>query len=357
MSSILSQKDFSFKFIPYLPQDAGYNIQTYLSSDIMRSNLTQLNDNSQAQRVEILEIMNDDLSNLLKMQFNDFLDNIVRADIEKYICTFLQFSRRSTDNLFSFNFNDKESNTTNKGGEGKIDLFGIDELSQSIRRKIFLLFYRLTDLKQIALKFGEDQNEQIKKYGQWIYDQWIFDVPRIFDFCSIYNSSNPLITKQIVSFIYKIQPKYDEDLKHAMDLVTYYVFFYILAQNKIFKIFLFFEKMKQKMTEICHFYHSMDPDLKLSENKTLNTLDALSNDINLIKEILVNWFSLLQSYEYFGTVCFELGILQLMVVMIDVTFPIIQVCKIIKRQKKIDIYSSTTIIKSSKHSHIISLSI
>ena len=206
--------------------DYGYKIQTYLSSDIMRSNLTELNDgNNEVQRVEILEIMNDDLSNLLKMQFNDFIENMVRRDIEKYIITFLQFSRRSTDNIFSFNIKDKESNRTNKGGEGKIDMFGIDGLSQSIRHKIFLIIHRLTHSKQIAVKFGDNE-----KYGTFLYYEWIFDVPRIFDFCAIYQFSNPSATKECISFIFQIQPKYNDDLKHAMELVTYFIIllFYII---------------------------------------------------------------------------------------------------------------------------------
>lgn len=218
MSSKLSQKDFSYKFLPYLPQDAGYNVATHLKSNLIKSKVTQLNDD-EIQRVELLEIINDDLSNLLKMQFEDFVKSVMRQDIQKYLCTFLQFSRRSTDNLFTFDIDDEKSKI-NSGGEGKIDMFGIDELSQSIRRKTFLIIYRLTDSKQISLKFTDEN-----KYGKLLYDQWIFDIPRLLDFCSIYHFSNPSITKQIISYIFKIQPKYNDDLKHAIDLVKY---FYIL---------------------------------------------------------------------------------------------------------------------------------
>ena len=210
MSSRLTHKDFSLKFLPYLPQDAGYSVRTHLKSEYVSSKLTKLNANDETQRVELLEIMNDDLSNLLKMEFEDFIQNVIREDIQKYLCTFLQFSRRSSDNIFTFIEND----ISNKGGEGKIDMFGIDELSQSIRRKTFLIIYRLTDLKQISLKFTDEQ-----KYGQLLYNQWIFDIPRLLDFCAIYALSNPSITNQIMTYIFKIQPKYNQDLEHALDLV------------------------------------------------------------------------------------------------------------------------------------------
>eukprot|EP01083_Nonionella_stella_P280735 955038_1 len=216
MSSKVSAKDFAFKWIPYLPQDAGYKIKTHLSSKLMPSNLTQLHDNNEVQRVELLEIIHDDLSTLLKMRYEDFIDHILRHDIQKYICTFLQFSRRSTDHMFSFNVKDKDATISNQGGEGKIDIFGIDELSQSIRRKTFLIIHRLTDRNQISNKFSQESD-----YAQFLYDEWIFDIPRLLDFCAIYYFSNPLLTQQIVSFIFTIQPEYNKDLSHAIDLVTF----------------------------------------------------------------------------------------------------------------------------------------
>ena len=215
MSSKLSYKDFSLKFLPFLPQDAGYSVPTHLDSAYVSSKLTKLNDNDEIERVELLEIMNDDLGNLLKMNFEDFIQNVIREDIQKYLCTFLQFSRRSSDNIFTF----AENDASNQGGEGKIDMFGIDELSQSIRRKTFLIIYRLTDIKQISLKFTDEN-----KYGQLLYNQWIFDIPRLLDFCAIYALSNPSITKQIITFIFKVQPKYNDDLEHAIDLVKYHFF-------------------------------------------------------------------------------------------------------------------------------------
>eukprot|EP01084_Bolivina_argentea_P099082 178119_1 len=290
MSSKLSQKDFSFKFIPYLPQDAGYKTETHLSSKLMRANLTQLNESNDVQRVELLEIINDDLSNLLKMQFTDFINAIKRDDIQKYISTFLQFSRRPTDNIYL------QSNGNNTSGEGKIDMFGIDELSQSIRHKTFLIIHRLTDPKQISLQYNNP-----KQYGTELYNEYIFDIPRIFDFCSLYYFSNSSHTKQIISYIFDIQPKYNDDLKHAIDL------------------------MKQKMDEICLFYHSMDPDLKLSNeaNNPKNTLLNLSNDINLMTETLMNWYCLLQSYDGSVIMCINIDILTLMVIIIDCTLPLI----------------------------------
>ncbi len=91
--------------------------------------------------------------------------------------------------------------------------------------------------------------------------------------------------------------------------------------------------MKQKMNEICLFYHSMDPDLKLSsanqkENKnklSTNDLVNITNGINLMKELLINLYCLLQSYD--GAVDFYVendAILLLLVTIIDCTLPIIQ---------------------------------
>merc|ERR1712087_705083 len=49
-----------------------------------------------------------------------------------------------------------------------------------------------------------------------------------------------------------------------------------------------------------------------------------SNDINTIKEVLINFISLLSAYDDFASICFDNKLLPSMVVMVDVTFPIMQ---------------------------------
>ena len=49
MAQKVSEKEFLSKFIPYLPQDAGYQIETHLESNVFKSNLTKLNDDDQVQ--------------------------------------------------------------------------------------------------------------------------------------------------------------------------------------------------------------------------------------------------------------------------------------------------------------------
>eukprot|EP00488_Nonionellina_sp_1-RS-2012_P000637 TRINITY_DN11733_c0_g1_i1.p1 TRINITY_DN11733_c0_g1~~TRINITY_DN11733_c0_g1_i1.p1 ORF type:complete len:113 (-),score=4.57 TRINITY_DN11733_c0_g1_i1:23-361(-) len=77
------------------------------------------------------------------------------------------------------------------------------------------------------------------------------------------------------------------------------------------------------------FYHSMDPDLKLSRNNdsnkvAVNTLEHIHYDMEIIKEILVNWYSIIHSYDYGVHICNEMDVLTLMVIVMDCTFPIIQ---------------------------------
>eukprot|EP00485_Elphidium_margaritaceum_P013274 CAMPEP_0202727290 /NCGR_PEP_ID=MMETSP1385-20130828/185050_1 /ASSEMBLY_ACC=CAM_ASM_000861 /TAXON_ID=933848 /ORGANISM="Elphidium margaritaceum" /LENGTH=825 /DNA_ID=CAMNT_0049393529 /DNA_START=27 /DNA_END=2501 /DNA_ORIENTATION=- len=305
--------ELSFKFITYLPQDAGYNVDTHLTSDYMKSTLTTLSENDEMRRVQLLQIINDDLSNLLRLPFKAFIESMKRADIQKYLRSFLQHCRRCTDNLGALHLQnedeadeEKQNGTANQSGEGRLDMYGIDELSQNIRHKTFLVVCRLTDNDEINSNTN-NVFPDTAHYAQWLYDEWIFDIPFIFDFCAIYNFSNAQQTKQCVSYIFEVQPKYNQDLKHAIQL------------------------MRQRLDEVCQAYHSTDPDLKLSRNdkqqqqhRPKNTWQNLNHDMFTIQEMLLNLYALVQSYTPASTLYCELEVLTQLVVLVDVTFPIIQ---------------------------------
>ena len=53
-------------------------------------------------------------------------------------------------------------------------------------------------------------------FGDIIYENFLFDIPRLLDICALYGTSDnlPLITKMVEN-IFKQQSKYFEDLHHA----------------------------------------------------------------------------------------------------------------------------------------------
>ena len=79
-----------------------------------------------------------------------------------------------------------------------------------------MLFYRLTnDLENINNYFNND----LVKYGEFLYENWIFDIPKLFDFACVYYLSNAMNCNKVISFVFQTQPKYNHDLKHAIDVV------------------------------------------------------------------------------------------------------------------------------------------
>lgn len=56
-------------------------------------------------------------------------------------------------------------------------------------------------------------------FGDIIYDHFLFDITRLMDLCALYHTCNqPLLTKMINN-IFKRQPRYQDDLKSALNSV------------------------------------------------------------------------------------------------------------------------------------------
>lgn len=52
--------------------------------------------------------------------------------------------------------------------------------------------------------------------AKFLYENWILDIPKLFDICSIYGIDNPEITKLLLEKVFDLQPKYLEDLENTI---------------------------------------------------------------------------------------------------------------------------------------------
>lgn len=52
-----------------------------------------------------------------------------------------------------------------------------------------------------------------------IYDNYIFDIPRLFDICSIYAINNKDLLSKMIGNIFKQQPGYTRDLIGAIESI------------------------------------------------------------------------------------------------------------------------------------------
>lgn len=201
-----------FKFLPFLPQKQ-YN------SNSINSTIDDSQENSDLSHHSYLSIIESDLNTLLCMKFNPFLESMMRDDVQNYLNTFLQYSHRLTDDIQHM------PDTQNEGTI--IDMYGISDILQSIHKKTFLIIYRLIISYPQNNEFKNENESDINysdsEYSDLLYNHWLFDIPRIFDFCSIYYFSNPEICSKIIQHLFKIQPKYNTDLSHAIQIVLLYI--------------------------------------------------------------------------------------------------------------------------------------
>jgi len=77
----------------------------------------------------------------------------------------------------------------------------------SVLHKLFLVYLRLSTYKESQADFFTSDY-----YANMIYDKFIMDVPKLLDICSLFPDCNKEITKKMVANIFKVQPKYSDDL-------------------------------------------------------------------------------------------------------------------------------------------------
>ncbi|CAF1603675.1 unnamed protein product [Adineta ricciae] len=89
------------------------------------------------------------------------------------------------------------------------------QLEEQVSRLMFMCILRLSTHKESAESFFTPQG-----FGKTIYDNYIFDIPRIFDICSLYAINNKELLSKMIGNIFKQQDTYHNDLKNAIRAIT-----------------------------------------------------------------------------------------------------------------------------------------
>jgi hypothetical protein len=58
-----------------------------------------------------------------------------------------------------------------------------------------------------------------RKLGGLLYDNWVFDTPKLLDFCRLYHLQNPKVAAEVVAGVFALQPLYWDDLHGNLALV------------------------------------------------------------------------------------------------------------------------------------------
>ena len=86
---------------------------------------------------------------------------------------------------------------------------------KTIHRQVFMVFLRMSTNKESATAFMKQET-----FAELIYENWVFDMTKFLDLCALYAESNaPLLTKMI-SNVFKLQPKYNNDLSDSVASIS-----------------------------------------------------------------------------------------------------------------------------------------
>ncbi|GAB6033363.1 hypothetical protein CHUAL_013128 [Chamberlinius hualienensis] len=140
-----------------------------------------------------------DLKTLLALPYHKFWSQIVHhKGVHDSLGSYLQHAPRS----FTVGFEKQISE------EAK-------HLRSQIHRFVFLVYLRMSTHKE-----AKDSKITPAVFGNLIYDNFVFDIPKIIDLCAIYGLSNKDLLKKMVENIFENQKCYFNDLKIAVEYMT-----------------------------------------------------------------------------------------------------------------------------------------
>nr|XP_039271250.1 activating signal cointegrator 1 complex subunit 2-like [Styela clava] len=89
------------------------------------------------------------------------------------------------------------------------------EKHNAVHRLVFMTYLRMATNKESSSHFITSDF-----FGELLYENYLFDIPKIMDLCAIYgNETNSALLGKAISNIFKFQPSYNEDLKETVGTI------------------------------------------------------------------------------------------------------------------------------------------
>ncbi|XP_065285979.1 activating signal cointegrator 1 complex subunit 2 [Dermacentor albipictus] len=88
----------------------------------------------------------------------------------------------------------------------------MQEADERVHKLVFRAYLRLSTNKESKVNFIDKE-----KFAELIYENFIFDIPKIFDICVMFERANHDLVCRMVEHIMNCQPKYSSDLKDIED--------------------------------------------------------------------------------------------------------------------------------------------
>ncbi|XP_066510920.1 activating signal cointegrator 1 complex subunit 2-like [Hoplias malabaricus] len=156
-------------------------------------------DGSPAQVEEFLEqaqFISDDLEWLLSLPHDTFWCQVVFDEsLQKCLDSYLRNCPRGTDSCFS-------------------SCPAVAEMQRSLHRSVFMVFLRMATHKESKENFITPA-----VFGEIIYDNFLFDIPKILDLCVLFGRGNSQLLHKMIENVFTQQPSYYSDLNETVPSV------------------------------------------------------------------------------------------------------------------------------------------
>jgi len=194
-SGLFSRKKVKRKLdvLPYLPRET-------IKDDLVDTESASIDERT------ILKLQASDMGAILKMaSFSEFVSQIAYdPSVIKFIDSFLWYSR------------------------GNIDTCDDDEvlaLEKDLSTKVLMVLYRLTSSPDAMNSSSRTttttaETTNTTELGELMFENWLFDTPKMIDISRLYFQNNPKITRTILENVLKLQPNYHEDIRGNMHVVA-----------------------------------------------------------------------------------------------------------------------------------------
>ncbi|KAM6318125.1 activating signal cointegrator 1 complex subunit 2 isoform 3-T3 [Podargus strigoides] len=90
----------------------------------------------------------------------------------------------------------------------------VNDMQQCLHRSVFLTFLRMSTHKE-----SKDHFITPSVFGEIIYNNFLFDIPKILDLCVLFGKGNGLLLQKMIENIFTQQPSYFSDLDETLPTV------------------------------------------------------------------------------------------------------------------------------------------
>ncbi|KAM9281527.1 activating signal cointegrator 1 complex subunit 2 isoform 3-T4 [Morus bassanus] len=90
----------------------------------------------------------------------------------------------------------------------------VDDVQKCLHRSVFLTFLRMSTHKE-----SKDHFITPSVFGEIIYNNFLFDIPKILDLCVLFGKGNGLLLQKMIENIFTQQPSYFSDLDETLPTV------------------------------------------------------------------------------------------------------------------------------------------